>query len=42
MYENALLVQNGLLGLSERSGKCVINEEIVMFQVLLNDCSLFC
>lgn len=24
------------------AGKCVINEEIVMFQVLLNDCSLFC
>jgi len=36
------LVQNGLLGFLEHSGKRVINEDVVMFQVLLNDCSLFC
>lgn len=34
--------QNVSLGFLEHSGKCVINEGIVMFQVLLNDCSLFC
>lgn len=32
-------VQNGLLGVSEHSGKCVINEEVVPRPAY---CSLFC
>lgn len=42
MLKLLCFVQNGSLGFSERCGKCVINEEIVVFQDLLNDCSLFC
>lgn len=32
-------VQNGLLGVLEHSGKCVINEEVVTCPAY---CSLFC